>query len=342
MNNETGDKVMNFNKTATSQDVAKLAGVSQSAVSRCFTKGASISSRTKLRVLEAARKLKYKAPNISQSTISNEDIGLVGVILPYVTSRYYPEVLTELHEALKLGGFRILLITTDDGEELDEKLVQPYLKEKLIAIISATKPTESFVESCNAKRIQFISYNRSWNIPTLSSVACDHKNGGEMVAEYFMKNNHQKIGLIEGPKGSFVSDQRIKGFKQFFKNSKRIKIFNEKGFFTYDGGYQASQKILKNKGVSAIFCADDTMAFGCLDYIKKNTKIKIPKDLELIGYDDISMSNWKSYDLTTVKQPIRQMSKLVTQLIDDYIRDPDYEAINHIVRGSLIKRKTTR
>jgi len=333
---------MNFDKTATSQDVAKLAGVSQSAVSRCFTKGASISSRTKLRVLEAARKLKYKAPNISQNKVSNEDIGLVGVILPYVTSRYYPEVLTELHEALKLGGFRVLLITTDDGEELDEKLVQPYLKEKLIAIISATKPTESFVESCNAKRIQFIAYNRSWNIPTLSSVACDHKNGGEMVAEYFMKNNHQKIGLIEGPKGSFVSDQRIKGFKQFFKNNKRIKIFNEKGFFTYDGGYQASQKILKNKGVSAIFCADDTMAFGCLDYIKKNTKIKIPKDLELIGYDDISMSNWKSYDLTTVKQPIRQMSKLVTQLIDDYIRDPDYETINHIVRGSLVKRKTTK
>ena len=76
--------------------------------------------------------------------------------------------------------------------------------------------------------------------------------------------------------------------------------------------------------------------------LHKYTKIKIPKDLELIGYDDISMSNWKSYDLTTVKQPIRQMSKLVTQLIDDYIRDPDYEAINHIVRGSLIKRKTTR
>ena len=84
------------------------------------------------------------------------------------------------------------------------------------------------------------------------------------------------------------------------------------------------------------------MAFGCLDYIKKNTTLKIPKDLELIGYDDISMSNWKSYDLTTVRQPIRQMSKLVTQLIDEYIKDPDYESINHIVQGRLIKRKTTR
>ena len=333
---------MKFNKTATSQDVAKLAGVSQSAVSRSFTKGASISSRTKLRVLEAAKKLRYKAPNISNNVISNEDSGLVGVILPYVTSRYYPEVLTELHEALKLGGFRILLITTDEGEELDEKLVKPYLKEKLIAIVSAIKPTESFVESCNAKRIQFISYNRCWNIPTLSSVACDHKNGGEMIAEYFMKNNHKKIGLIEGPKDSFVSDQRIKGFKQYYKNNKNIKIFNEKGFFTYDGGYQAAQKVLKNKDISAIFCADDTMAFGCLDYIKKNTIFKIPKDLEIIGYDDISMSNWKSYDLTTVRQPIRQMSKLVTQLIDEYIRDPDYESINHIIQGSLIKRKTTR
>ena len=85
---------MNFTKTATSQDVAKLAGVSQSAVSRCFTKGASISSRTKLRVLEAAKKLKYKAPNITNGKVTNEDSGLVAVILPYVTSRYYPEVLT--------------------------------------------------------------------------------------------------------------------------------------------------------------------------------------------------------------------------------------------------------
>ena len=91
-------------KTSTSQDVAKLAGVSQSAVSRCFTKGASISSRTKLRVIEAAKKLGYK-PNISTNlSISSENNGLVGVILPYVTNRFYPEVLAELHEALRISG----------------------------------------------------------------------------------------------------------------------------------------------------------------------------------------------------------------------------------------------
>ena len=179
---------MNFIKPATSPDVAKLAGVSQSAVSRCFTKGASISTRTKLRVLEAAKKLKYKPTNLLSNSILNENSGLVGVILPYVTSRYYPEVLIELHEALRQAGFRILLITTDDGEELDEKLIQPYLKDKLVAIISATKPTDTFVESCIQKRIQFIAYNRSWNIPTISSVACDHKNGGQIVADYFLQN----------------------------------------------------------------------------------------------------------------------------------------------------------
>ena len=102
----------NNNKKPTSQDVAKLAGVSQSAVSRCFTKGASISSRTKLRVIEAAKKLGYK-PNISANlSISSENNGLVGVILPYVTNRFYPEVLAELHEALRIGGYQILLITT--------------------------------------------------------------------------------------------------------------------------------------------------------------------------------------------------------------------------------------
>ena len=332
---------MDFIKPATSQDVAKLAGVSQSAVSRCFTKGASISTRTKLRVLEAAKKLKYKPTNLLSNSILNENSGLVGVILPYVTSRYYPEVLIELHEALRQAGFRILLITTDDGEELDEKLIQPYLKDKLVAIISATKPTDTFVESCIQKRIQFIAYNRSWNIPTISSVACDHKNGGQIVADYFLQNKHQNIGLIEGPRGSFVSDERSKGFKQHLKNHKKIKLHIEKGFFTYDGGYQAAEKILK-KNVSAIFCADDTMAFGCQDFIKNSKSLKARNQIEIIGYGDISMSSWKSYDLTTVRQPIRQMSKLATQLINEFIKDPDFEAINHIVQGRLIKRKTTK
>ena len=105
-------------KNATSQEVAKLAGVSQSAVSRGFTKGASISSRTKLRVIEAAKKLGYKPQSYSASTSNLDEGGLVGVILPYITNRYYPEVLIELHEALRHSGYRVLLITTDDVKNL--------------------------------------------------------------------------------------------------------------------------------------------------------------------------------------------------------------------------------
>ena len=247
-----------------------------------------------------------------------------------------------MHEALRLSGFRILLITTDDGEELDDKLIQPYLKERLVAIISATKPTDQFVENCLNKKIQIIAYNRAWDIPTISSVACNHRFGGELIADQIIKNNHQEVGLIEGPTGSYVSNERCKGFKNKLKKSKKLKLYSQKGNFTYEGGYAATAKILTNKKISAIFCADDTMAFGCLDYIKKNTKIEIPKDIEIFGYDDISMANWSSYNLSTVKQPLRQMSKLVTQLINDNIKDPDYEAVSHLIQGTLIKRKTSR
>ena len=328
-------------KIATSLDVAKLAGVSQSAVSRCFTKGASISSRTKLRVREAAKKLGYK----DQSFFINkevEDSGLVGVILPYITNRYYPEVLTELHEALRLRGYRILLITTDDSEELDEKLIQPYLKEKLIAIITATKPTYKFVESCNDQKIQVIAYNRNFKIPTTSSVSCDHRTGGEVIAKHYHHNNHKVVGLIEGMKGSFVSDERCRGFKNYIKNNTKIKLLTEKGNFTYEGGYEAAEKLLQNKNLTAIFCADDTMAFGCLDFIKQKTKLKIPNQIEVIGYDDMLMANWESYNLSTIRQPIRQMSKLTTQLIDDYLQDPDFEAANHLIEGKFIKRKSSK
>ena len=328
-------------KIATSLDVAKLAGVSQSAVSRCFTKGASISSRTKLRVREAAKKLGYK----DQSFFINkevEDSGLVGVILPYITNRYYPEVLTELHEALRLRGYRILLMTTDDSEELDEKLIQPYLKEKLIAIITATKPTYKFVESCNDQKIQVIAYNRNFKIPTTSSVSCDHRTGGEVIAKHYHHNNHKVVGLIEGMKGSFVSDERCRGFKNYIKNNTKIKLLTEKGNFTYEGGYEAAEKLLQNKNLTAIFCADDTMAFGCLDFIKQKTKLKIPNQIEVIGYDDMLMANWESYNLSTIRQPIRQMSKLTTQLIDDYLQDPDFEAANHLIEGKFIKRKSSK
>ena len=219
-------------KLPTSSSVAKLAGVSQSAVSRCFTKGASISNRTKLRVIEAAKKLGYKPQSFSTNSLSLDEGGLVGVILPYITNRYYPEVLIELHEALRVSGYRILLITTDDGEELDDNLIQPYLKEKLVAIVSATKPTDAFVENCLAKQIQLIAFNRNWKIPTLSSVACDHKYGGEAAAEHFVNNGHTKIGMVEGPIGSFVSKERCKGFKNYLNNLDKIKLFHERGNFT--------------------------------------------------------------------------------------------------------------
>ena len=99
---------------------------------------------------------------------------------------------------------------------------------------------------------------------------------------------------------------------------------------------------LLKKNITALFCADDIMAFGCLDYIKENTKLNIPKEIEIIGYDDISTAHWHSYNLTTIRQPIRQMSKLVTQIIDDNIKDPEFEPINHVIQGKFIYRNTTR
>ena len=139
-----------------------------------------------------------------------------------------------------------------------------------------------------------------------------------------------------------LATKDVRDLKIILKNTKNIKLSIEKGNFTYEGGYQATEKILKNKNISAIFCADDSMAFGCLDFIKDKTNLKIPQQIEVIGYDDMIMANWESYNLSTLRQPIRQMSKLVTQLIDDYISDPEFEAANHLIEGKFIKRKTTK
>ena len=147
--------------------------------------------------------------------------------------------------------------------------------------------------------------------------------------------------MVEGPIGSFVSKERCKGFKNYLNNLDKIKLFHERGNYTYEGGLDSANKLLKNN-ITALFCADDIMAFGCVDYIKKNTKLNIPEEIEVIGYDDISSANWHSYNLTTIRQPVRQMSKLVTQIIDDNIKDPELEPINHLIQGKFIYRNTTR
>ena len=76
--------------------------------------------------------------------------------------------------------------------------------------------------------------------------------------------------------------------------------------------------------------------------LSNKTKLKIPNQIEVIGYDDMLMANWESYNLSTIRQPIRQMSKLTTQLIDDYLQDPDFEAANHLIEGKFIKRKSSK
>ena len=84
------------------------------------------------------------------------------------------------------------------------------------------------------------------------------------------------------------------------------------------------------------------MAFGCIDYIKYKTSLNIPKQIEIIGFDDVSAAEWQTYSLSTIRQPLRQMAKLSIQLILDNINDNQFENTHHLIQGKFIQRLTSR
>ena len=267
-------------------------------------------------------------------------LGVVGDWENYYSTMSFDaeaQIVRELGKFLKEGslyrGFKPVLWSTVEKTALADAEVE-YQDHKSDTIYTSFPIKKSNLKDLVGSEI-IIWTTTPWTIPANRALAYNEALDYiqlELKDDSDFKN--RKIVVAEALLQSVINDCKI-------KNYKKIKLHVEKGFFTYEGGYQATEKILK-KNVSAIFCADDTMAFGCQDYIKKNTSFKKRNQIEIIGYGDISMSSWKSYDLTTVRQPIRQMSKLATQLINEFIKDPDFEPINHIVQGRLIKRNSTR
>lgn len=324
----------------TSYDVAKLAGVSQSAVSRCFRPGSSISKKTKSKVLKAARELGYY-PNAMASGLMTKRTGLVAVIISSLTNLYYPEVLAEITQRLSDRGSRVLLFALRSEGEVGEVLEQVW-RYRVDGAIVAAQLTSSELAEFAKHNVPVVLYNRSGGDAPVSSVCCDSPGGERLLVDRLVAAGHKTFGILSGPEDSFVSRERVRSAVQSLnENSIEPQIFV--GGFHYQSGRDGLAGLLKatDGKLDALICANDLMAIGALDEARSRA-ISVPDDLSVVGFDGVAPSSWESYRLTTIRQPVRRMSEAAVEMVLARVADPTCPPEARNFAGSLTGGSSAR
>lgn len=310
------------NGRPTSYDVAKRAGVSQSAVSRCFRPGSSISKAKRERVQRAALELGYH-PNAWASGLITKRTGLVAILISNLTNLYYPEVLAELTRRLSDAGSRVLLFALQAESDVDATLDQIW-RYRVDAAIVAARLSPVQLKAFARHRVPVVLYNRLGEGEHVASVCCDSIGGETLLCDQLVEAGHQVFGMISGPDDSTVSQQRVEGAMRRLQQLGRDLIVVP-GAFDYDSGMAGLEALMRmtNGKLDALLCANDLMALGALDFARHRAGIAVPEKLSIVGFDGVAPAGWDSYRLSTIRQPVRRMTQAAVEMVMERIADPE-------------------
>jgi DNA-binding LacI/PurR family transcriptional regulator len=326
----------------TSLDVAKRAGVSQSAVSRVFS-GASASAETVRKVRAAAEELGYRPNSLARAMITGRS-RMIGLVVAYLDNQFYPVAIQRLSAALQARGYHILLIMAKNSTEGVETLMQDLMAYQVEGIITASVAmTSDLTERCAALGIPVVMFNRGQDGSGLSSVTSANVEGGRKVAEFLIAGGHERIAHIAGWQGASTGRDRARGFLEGMEAASRAPLDVIDGMYHRQPAIDALRRLMERPDPpDAIFVGNDHMALAVMDTLRGPMGLGVPRDVSVVGYDDVPMAAWESYDLTTVRQPVNRMVDATVETLLGQIEDRTRLPQKIEIAGPLILRGSAR
>lgn len=326
----------------TSLDVARLAGVSQSAVSRVFTPGASASKKTVEKVRKAAEELGYR-PNVLARAMVSGKSGIIGLVVAYLNNQFYPEALERLTNALRERGYHVLVFLASNSAGNVDCVVEEILDFQVDGIITASVALSSDLSArCKAAGVPMVLFNRAQDDPSMSAVTSDNIAGGRKAAEFLLAGGHKKIGYIAGWEGASTQRDREAGFRAGLEEAGVTLHAREVGNFVTEQTREATRRMFANDPPDAVFVANDHMAISVMDTLRFELGLNVPGDVSVIGYDDVTAAGWPTYNLTTVRQSANRMVAETVDILLGKIEDPNSEPRRVEIDGPLIIRGSAR
>ena len=310
-------------KRATAEEVAIAAGVSRSAVSRAYTKGAYVSREKKERILEAAEILGYR-PNALAAGFNSNRSNLVAIVTGNLKNHYDSDFVGKLVKQLNdLGKLPVVIGGTSDNIGDNEILeVLDYPLDALVIRAGSVKVETA--RKCLKLRVPVIVSGRILNVGNVDSLCCDNKAGSEMAVAAFHESGRKKIGYVGGYPDLFSEQERCAGFIDAMRARHLEPVAVTQSDFSFEGGYGIGMKILQGPNrPDAVFCGNDAMALGLLNAARETLGIRIPEDLAIIGFDDIEMAGWPCFSLSTIRNPVDLAVDGIMSLLESRFADPE-------------------
>ncbi|GAB3902532.1 LacI family DNA-binding transcriptional regulator [Mucilaginibacter boryungensis] len=328
-------------KNYTSQDVAEVAGVSQSTVSRVFAGNTNVSDKKRKKILEVAEQLDYK-PNAQARSLITRKTMMVGIIMRNMRDPFYSAVLEIFHTRLSPLGYQLIFINSEN-EEIQESEIAKLLEYNVEGVIV----TDALLSPAAAKKLKrydivSILFNRYTENLDSSAVYCDNYLAAKQIATYLVEQGHKSFAFISGPAHTSTTIDRLKGFKEVLNERNITDLIIESGTYTYESGFKAAQElVMRNKNIDCIFCGSDIIALGVMDAVRL-VGLKIPEDISVVGFDNIRMLGWVPYPLTTWEQPLEDMVTSTVDLLIKEINDKNAKPQVIVMKGHLVIRNTVK
>lgn len=330
------------NRRVTSYDVALVAGVSQSAVSRCFKPGASVSKSTYARVMQAAALLDY-IPNAAARSLITRRSNMIALIVTNQANLYYPELLAEISQQFNLRGKRLLMFTLQREAEVDGVLADVW-QYQVDGVVAAARLTDQHIAEFDRRRMPLVLFNRMLRDRCVNTVSCDHREAGRLLVTRLAAAGHRQFGIIAGDEDLSVAYERRLGACERIAELGLPAPVVVPGQYDYRSGAQGLKAIIAQLGgvPDAIICGSDVMAIGCLDCARHELGIEVPEQLSVAGFDAVEPSNWISYNLTTLRQPMPRMAAAAADLLCARIAQQDSEIEKRVFSAQFIEGATAR
>jgi DNA-binding LacI/PurR family transcriptional regulator len=336
---------MRANVTAT--DVASLAKVSQSAVSRTFTPGASVSEETREKVLKAARTLGYRPTSPGRGpAISRSRSCIVALVISYLDNQFYPLVIEKLSQKLQRHGYRVLMFIS--GVEETDCILNDILQYPVDGVIMASvKLSPTLAARCTDSGVPVVLFNRLPDVSAYarhatSSVTSDNARGGRLAAEHLLARGHERIAFLAGLEESSTNVDRERGFRETLEAAGQALHRRAVGHYDFERAKQATRELFAAQlWPDALFIANDHMAIAALDVLRSELGVRVPHDVSVVGFDNVPQSAWDAYGLTTISQSIEAMVSATVDILLEQLYEGGPPR-NVVVPCCLVERRTVR
>jgi LacI family transcriptional regulator len=310
----------------TIKDVARAANVSVASVSRALNGSTSVTEETRKLVLDTARALRY-IPHSGARSLSTSRTNTVGVVLPDLYGEFFSELIRGIDMAARRRGLH-LLVSSSHGDAGEAGAALRSMSGRVDGLIVMSPHADASLLAENLPvDLPIVLLNTTDESHQCSSLTVDNYGGAAAMVRHLVEIGHRRVAMITGPANNFESEERLRGFRETLERLVPDGDPNEttilRGDFTEESGYRAGHQLAALRRLpDAVFAANDMMAIGCL-FALSEAGLQVPRDLALVGFDDIPTARFVTPPLTTVRVRMTDMGSRALEGLAFQIENPE-------------------